>query len=477
MRPSTVGFLIVALLSLSPTLVGAADDAAAYSALGHDIFKELIEINTTDTPRGNVTTAALAMQKRLLDAGFAKADVVVAGPTERKQNVVVRLHGTGRHRPLLLIGHLDVVEARREDWTTDPFEFVEKDGYFYGRGTEDMKSGDAIMMTTMIRLKKENAHLDRDLILALTADEEGGAYNGVDWLVRNRRALIDAEYVINHDGTGVMEANGKPLYFEVDVTEKTYADYQLTVTNKGGHSSLPVPDNAIYALTDAVSRIGRYAFPFELNDVTRAYYQGLSTLETGQLAADMRSIVQATPDPHAAARLSQEAEDNSQLHTTCVATRLAAGHANNALPQKAEAVVNCRILPGHSPEEIRQQLLRIVADPRIAVRFIDNDGKVLDRASTTQSHPPPPLSPELFDPLRRLVASTWPNLKVVPTMMAGASDGIITMQAGMPTFVIAPIPRDRRDSRAHGRDERLSVEGFYAGNEFFYRYIRTLTTH
>ena len=477
MRSSTVGFLVVALLGLSPTLAIAADDAAAYRVLGHDIFKELIEINTTDTPRGNVTTAALAMQKRLLDAGFAKADVVVAGPADRKQNLVVRLHGSGQHRPLLLIGHLDVVEARREDWTTDPFEFVEKDGYFYGRGTQDMKSGDAIMMTTLIRLKQENAHLDRDLILALTADEEGGAYDGVDWLVRNRRALIDAQYVINHDGTSVEESGGKPQYFEVNVTEKAYADYQLTVTNKGGHSSLPVPDNAIYALTDAISRIGRYQFPFELNDVTRAYYREMSTIESGQRAADMRSIVQATPDVKAVARLSEDAEDNAQLRTTCVATRLAAGHANNALPQKAEAVVNCRILPGHSPEEVRQQLLRIVADPRIAVRFIDNDGKVLDQASTTQSHPPPPLSPELFDPLRRLVASTWPNLKVMPTMMVGASDGVITMEAGMPTFVIAPIRVERGKSRAHGRDERTSVAGFYAANEFFYRYIRTLTTH
>ncbi len=475
MRASTVGFLVVALLELSSTL--AADDAASYRTLAQGIFKELIEINTTDTPRGNVTTAALAMQKHLLDAGFAKADVVIAGPTERKQNLVVRLHGTSAHRPLLLIGHLDVVEARPEDWTTDPFKLIAKDGYFYGRGTQDMKSGDAIMMTTLIRLKKENAALDRDLILALTADEEGGAYDGVDWLVRNRRPLIDAQYVINYDGTSVVQANGKPQYFEVNVSEKAYADYQLTVTNKGGHSSLPVPDNAIYALTDAVSHIGRYEFPLELNGATRGYYEEMSTIEIGARAADLRAILQPTPDPKAAQRLSQDPEDNAQLHTTCVATRLDAGHANNALPQKAQAVVNCRILPGHSPEEVRQQLLRVIANPQVGVRFIDVDGKILEQAPATRSLPPPPLSPELFVPLRKLVASTWPNLKVLPTMMVGASDGVITMAAGMPTFVIAPIPIERGQSRAHGRDERLSVEGFYAGNEFFYRYIRTLTTH
>ena len=237
----------------------------------HDVFKQLIEINTTDSV-GNVTTAAEAMAQRFRDAGFADSDLHIAGPNDRKKNLVVRYHGLGKHKPVLLIGHLDVVEARREDWTTDPFQFVEKDGYFYGRGTQDMKDGDAIMVTTLIRFKKENYEPDRDIILALTADEEGGQSNGVDWLLKNHRDWIDAEFVLNHDGGGILAQHGKPLMMTVDATEKLYADYTLTVTNPGGHSSLPVPDNAIYHLAEGLTRIEHNKFPFELNNVTRTYY-------------------------------------------------------------------------------------------------------------------------------------------------------------------------------------------------------------
>lgn len=475
MRTASLGLICALACGFAQPATLAAEDPAAARALAHDILKELIEINTTDTPAGNVTTAAVAMQKRLLAAGYAPADVILAGPNDRKQNLVVRLHGSGGRMPILLLGHLDVVEARREDWTSDPFKFVERDGYYYGRGAEDMKEGDAFILTTMIRLKQENYRPDRDLIAALTADEEGGVSNGVDWLVRNRRAAIAAEYVINLDGTSVMSEHGKPQYFEVDATEKVYADYELTVTNKGGHSSLPVPGNAIYALTGAISRIGRYEFPFELNAVTRAYYEQMAKVLTGQRAADMRAILRPSPDPMAIERLARDMVDHATMHTTCVATRLAAGHANNALPQKAQAVVNCRILPGHSPEEVRQNLVQIVADPKIAVRYIDNDGKVLDKASDSKGYAPAVLSPEIFAPLEKLVASTWPGIKVAPAMVPGASDGVITMAAGMPTFIIGPIQIDRDDIRAHGRDERVGVQAFYTGNEFFYRYIKALS--
>jgi acetylornithine deacetylase/succinyl-diaminopimelate desuccinylase-like protein len=244
------------------------DDATR--KLSHDIFKQLIEINSTDSV-GNVTTASEAMAKRFRDAGFAEADMQILGPNDRKKNLVVRLHGTGKHKPLLLIGHLDVVEAHREDWTTDPFIFVEKDGFYYGRGTQDMKSGDAIMATTLIRFKKEGFIPDRDIILALTADEEGGKSNGVDWLLKNHRELIDAEMVFNHDGGGILSDHGKPVMMTVDATEKLYADFQVSVTNPGGHSSLPRPDNAIYALAAGLARLQNYQFPFELNEVTRAY--------------------------------------------------------------------------------------------------------------------------------------------------------------------------------------------------------------
>ncbi len=266
--------------------------------LSRDVFQQLIEINTTDSV-GSTTVAAKAMAQRLLDAGFAKEDVLVLGPNDRKGNLVARLHGTGRAKPILFIGHLDVVEALRSDWTTDPFQFVEKDGYFYGRGTQDMKESAAALVTTFIRLKREGFQADRDLILALTADEEGGAFNGVDWLLKNHRDLIDAAFVINSDGGGVDLKYGKPLSFNVQAEEKLYGDFQLTATNPGGHSSLPVPDNAIYHIAGALTRLQAYRFPFELNDVTRAYFARMSTLESGETGADMKAILQNPPSADA----------------------------------------------------------------------------------------------------------------------------------------------------------------------------------
>jgi len=445
--------------------------------LARSLFQELIEINTTDSI-GNVTTAAQAMAQRLRAAGFAESDMALLGPNARKKNLVVRLHGSGRRAPVLLIGHLDVVEARREDWTTDPFKLVEKDGYFYGRGTQDMKDGDAIMVAALIRLKKEGFRPDRDVILALTADEEGGSSNGVDWLLKNHRDLVDAQYVINHDGYSIVTEHGKPVYYELGGTEKVYGDFQLVVTNPGGHSSLPVPDNAIYALAQGLGRVAKFEFPFELNTVTRAYYEQMAAIVTeAQRAADMRAILRTPPDPQAIARLSGNPADHSLMHTICVATRLEGGHANNALPQRAAAVVNCRILPGHSPEEVRQQLSKVVDDSRIQVRYIDDNGQVQDKASDRQGFPPPPLNPEIMKPLESLVATGWPGLKVVPNMGVGASDGVFTSAAGMPTYTITGVANDRDNERAHGQDERLGVESFYKGNEFFYQYIHTLTAH
>ena len=460
-------------------LLGAASVQAQSDesprALARSIFQELVEINTTDSV-GNVTTAAEAMAKRFRGAGFPESDMALLGPNPRKKNLVVRLHGSGQHEPVLLIGHLDVVEARREDWTTDPFKFIEKDGYFYGRGTQDMKDGDAIMVTTLIRLRKAGFKPDRDIILALTADEEGGTANGVDWLLKNHRDLIDAQYVINHDGYSVVTEHGKPLSYELGGTEKVYGDFQLMVTNPGGHSSLPVPDNAIYALAEGLGRIAKFEFPFDLNTVTRAYYEQMATIETGQRAADMRAILRTPPDPQAIARLSRAPADHSMMHTTCVATRLEGGHANNALPQRAAAVVNCRILPGHSPEEVRQQLAKVVDDPRIKVRWIDDNGQAQDKGSDRKSYPPPPLNPEIMKPLESLVASEWPGLKVVPNMSVGASDGVFTSAAGMPTYIITGVANDKDNERAHGRDERLGVDSFYKGNEFFHQFLRALTS-
>jgi len=392
----------------------------------------------------------------------------------------VRLHGRGRHPPVLLIGHLDVVEARREDWSTDPFTLTERDGYFYGRGTLDMKSGDAIMAATLLRMKREGFRPSRDVILALTADEEGGCCNGVAWLLANHRQLIAAEFVLNHDGIAgysILTEHGVPQAFDLSAAEKTYADYQLTLTNRGGHSSLPRPDNAIYELSAALLRVGQYTFAFELNDITRGYFMRLAASSGGATAADMRAILQTPPDAQALARLAQRPDYASMMHTTCVATRFDAGHANNALPQRAQAVVNCRILPGHSKEEIRQELIRVVDDPLIKLRYIADDGQVSDTAPDERGTGPSPLLPQVVGPLESAVRATWPDLPVVPFMNASATDGVYTRAAGLPTYGIAGIAIDRDDVRAHGRDERVGVASFYTGNEFFYRFLKAVTAN
>jgi acetylornithine deacetylase/succinyl-diaminopimelate desuccinylase-like protein len=466
--------LALSMLVSAATAPAFAQLDAQTQKLSRDIFQQLIEINTTDSV-GSTTVAAKAMAQRLLDAGFSKEDVVVLGPNGRKGNLVARLHGTGRAKPILFIGHLDVVEARRSDWSTDPFQFVEKDGYFYGRGTQDMKESDAVLVTTFIRLKKEGYQPDRDLILALTADEEGGASNGVDWLLKNHRDLIDAAFVLNSDSGGVDLEHGKPLSFDVEAEEKLYGDYQLTVASPGGHSSLPVPDNPIYHIADALARLQAYQFPFELNPVTRAYFERMSTLESGQTSADMKGILQNPPDAGAIERLSAIPKYNALMRTTCVATRLSGGHANNALPQSAEAIVNCRILPGYSNEEIRQQLIHIFNEPKVSVGYVTNSGEVQDTAGDVKAVPPTALQPEVMQPLEKLVARMWPGIPVIPEMEAGASDGKITSEAGLPTYGLNGIAIDISDVRAHGKDERVAVDSYYQGVEFYYRLAKILS--
>jgi acetylornithine deacetylase/succinyl-diaminopimelate desuccinylase-like protein len=339
-----------------------------------------------------------------------------------------------------------------------------------------MKDGDAIMVTTLLRLKKEGFRPSRDLILALTADEESGTANGVDWLLQHHRELIDAEFVLNHDGYSVVMDRGKPLFYELDGTEKVYGDYLVTATNRGGHSSLPRPDNAIYELMNGLARLAKYEFPFELNSVTHGYYEQLAKIETGERARDIQAILKVPADPAAVARLSRDATDNSVMHTTCVATRLAGGHANNALPQRAQATVNCRILPGHSPEEVRKVLIQVLADPSLTVQYIADDGKtILATASDKRGYPPAPLRADVMDALRAEVASFWPGLQIVPTMSTGASDGMYTSEAGLPTYNLTGVAVEKDDERAHGRDERIGIESFYRGNEFYYRYIKAVT--
>jgi len=431
-----------------------------------DIFKELIEINTTDTPAGNVTKAAEAMAARLKSAGFAPEDVKVLGPDPKKHNVVARLRGSGAHKPLLLLAHLDVVEARREDWSFDPFVFLEKDGFYYGRGTSDDKSMAATLTANIIRLKQENFRPDRDLILALTADEEGGSFNGVDWLVKNHRDLIDAEIALNEGGSGQMK-HGRYLINQIQAGEKVYQDFRLETRNAGGHSSRPVRDNAIYHVADALARLEKFDFPATLSEVTRSYFDRMAQFEPdARLSSAMRDLAKEGGNREAVTTLStSSAYYNALMRTTCVATRLEGGHANNALPQMAAANVNCRILPGEPPAAVKKQLEDVFADPKISVTFVDE-------ARPSQ---PSPLNPAIMGPVETTTKSMWSDAIVVPVMGTGATDGLYLRNAGIPTYGITGLFYEMDDNRSHGRDERVGVKQFYEGLEFQYRLIKALS--
>ena len=436
-------------------------------ARAREILKQLIEINTTDTPAGSVTKAAEAVAARLKAAGVPAADVVVAGPDARKFNLVARYHGTGTRKPLLLLAHLDVVEARREDWSFDPFAFLERDGFFYGRGTSDDKSMAAILTANLLRLKDEGFKPDRDLILALTADEEGGSFNGVEWLVKNKRELIDAELAINEGGSGEMR-KGKYQINQVQAAEKVYQDFRLESRNPGGHSSRPIRDNAIYHLSDALARLEKFEFPVNLGEITRTYFERMAGVEADtRLAAAMRAVAQPTPDRQAVRLLSgTSAYFNALMRTTCVATRLEGGHANNALPQLAAANVNCRILPGESPASVKARLEEAIADPKVSVAFVDE-------AKPSQ---PSPLTPTIMEPLETISAAMFPGVTVVPVMGTGATDGLYLRNAGIPTYGVEGIFYETDDNRSHGRDERVGVKQFYEGLEFQYRLIKSLAS-
>ena len=451
---------------------GQTDPAVKQEARA--IFQQLIEINTTDSV-GNVTTAAEAMAKRMRDAGFPKNDVIVEGPNERKKNLIVRYRGAGKRAPILLIGHLDVVEARRDDWSMDPFRFLEAGGYFYGRGARDMKSGDAILVETFVTLKREGYRPDRDLILALTADEEGGEFNGIGWLLKEHRNWIDAQYCINLDGGEFEKLRGKRVLAGLQASEKVYADFQFETTSPGGHSSVPGSDNAIYELAGALIKLEKFSFPVHINDVTRRYFVQSASLTTGQLSADLQGAAKQPPDATAIQHLSASPYYNSLLRTTCVATMLAGGHAPNALPQMARATVNCRIFPGEEPEEVRKTLERVANDSGVKVSTVVDrtaDGKAIPVTTVR----PSPLIPEVMTAYADALGTMWPGLPVVPTMSTGASDGKYLRVAGIPTFGIACMFFDMEDDRSHGKDERVGAQDFYDGVEFGYRFVKALSS-
>ena len=432
-----------------------------------DIYKELVEINTV-TPTGDTAKAAEAMAARLRAAGFAGADVQVFNPAPRKGNLVARLHGTGARKPILLMAHLDVVEARREDWSVDPFKLLEKDGYFYGRGSGDDKFMAATFVANMIRYKQEGYRPDRDIILLLETDEEIGDMNavGIQWMLKNHRDLIDAEFALNEGGRVGLK-NGKALRNDLQTSEKVFANYSFEVKNSGGHSSLPSKDNAIYRLAEGLARLSKYDFPAVLNETTRSWLERAAPLEDPQIGAAMNSVASGHPDPAAVARLSAMPAYNAQLRTTCVATMLEAGHAFNALPQRAQATVNCRVLPGEPVEEVQKTLARVVDDNQISVTptLIDVSSK------------PSPLTPEVVRAVERATAEFWPGIPVIPTMSAGATDGRFLRNAGIPTYGTSGLAGDIDDVRAHGKDERVLVKSFNDGQEYLYRLVKALSSN
>jgi Acetylornithine deacetylase/Succinyl-diaminopimelate desuccinylase and related deacylases len=430
-----------------------------------DIFKELIEINSTS--RFGSTRAAEAMAARLRSAGFPDSDIQVIGADEQHKNLVFRFHGNGKLKPVLFICHLDVVEALRQDWSVDPFTFLERDGYFYGRGTTDVKNDDASLIANVVRLKNEGFAPDRDIIIALTADEEMGNANGVNWLITNRRDLIDAEFCINPDGGGGDLKNGKPVTMAIQTSEKIYVSFTLETKNKGGHSSLPVKDNAIYRLAAGLTRLAKFDFQVRLNETTRNYFDKIATAETGEMKSDILAILKTPPDTAAARRLEDaSAYYNAMMRTTCVATMMSAGHAENALPQRAQAIVNCRMLPDDDPENVLSVLKSVLADDQITVT----------KTYTGFIAPMSPLREDITGPVNQISASMWPGVSVTPIMSTGATDGKYLRIKGIPVYGISGMFGDIDDVRAHGRDERIGVREFADGVEFMYRFIKALSS-
>ncbi len=432
--------------------------------LAREIYKEMVE-SKSGFSTGSTTPIAQAVAARMKAAGFSDSDIYVGGAIPTKYNVVVRYHGTGARKPILLLAHTDVVEAKREDWTMDPFQLIEKDGYFYGRGTSDDKAQAAVWVANLLRYKREGYRPDRDLILALTADEEGGGpYNGVDWLLKNKRPLIEAAYSLNEGGRGEI-IDGKRVANDMGLAEKTYADFRFEVRNKGGHSSVPVADNAIYHLAGALYRLSSFSFPMQLNDVTRAYFGQIAKIEKGPLAAQLTQVAQGSEEAMREVAAHSPGM-NSMLRTTCVATQLEGGHAPNALPQLAAANVNCRIFPDDTVENVLATLKKVVADDQVTVTIKEDEGKA----------PPSPMKPEIMKAFSEVTDTMWPGVITVPSMSTGASDGRYLREAGIPTYGIQGFFMDRNDVRAHGRDERMLVSSFYEGQTFLYELVKKLSS-
>ena len=447
-------------------LLAAAENtlSPAAQALAREIFKEMIESKSGFTT-GATTPIAESVAARLKAAGFPSSDIFVGGAIPTKANVVIRYHGAGRGKPILLLAHIDVVEALREDWSFDPYVFLEKDGYFYGRGTSDDKAQASVWIANLILMKQEGFKPDRDIIVALTADEEGGGpYNGAEWLLKNKRNLIDAEYCLNEGGRGQL-VEGKRVSNEIGVAEKTFTNFRLEVRNKGGHSARPVKDNAIYHLAGALYRLSSFDFPFQLNDVTRAYFRQMAKLEKGEQSAQLIAVAEGNEQAMKALAVKSPAQ-NAMLRTTCVATMLEGGHATNALPQLAAANINCRVLPQDNVENVLATLKKVVADEQVQVTIKVDEG----------ASPVSPMRADVMRAVERVADTMWPGVITVPVMAVGGSDGRYLRVGGIPTYGVQGFFIDRDDVRAHGRDERMLVKSYYEGQKFLYELVKTLTS-
>lgn len=457
---SRLSITILLLLLAAPAIAGAqrADDPRA---LAEEILAEAIEYPSTAEQPEQTRALAEAMALRLLQAGFPGADVqVVTPPGKEAASLVARYRGTGEREPILLMAHLDVVDADPAGWSFPPFEFGKDGDWYYGRGTTDNKAGVATLVANFVRLREEGFEPDRDLIMVLSGDEETeGAH--IDWLVNERRDLVDAAFALNTDaGGGSYDDNDEPLGFYVQTAEKMYQSFRLTTSNPGGHSSVPRQDNAIYDLARALARIAEHRFPIRINDTVRATLRDGATRTPGELGEDMAAAAEG--DVEAAERVA--ASDpylNSTLRTTCVATRLQAGHADNALPRSATAVVNCRIFPGVTADEVEAALRDVVG----------NDAVGFERVEQARPSPPSPLDDEIMGPIRELVQETWPGTPVIPNQSTGATDGLFVRNAGIPVYGVSAIFGKSGEFRAHGLDERIGVEEFHRAVEFWYRLL------
>lgn len=463
-RRALLGCLALAVTSAA--LQAQGPNGGGTEALGREVLREMIEVNTTAL-QGSTTVLAKKLAARFVAAGFPASDVQVVGPADTAQhhNLVVRWRGTGSGRPILLLAHLDVVEARREDWSFDPFTLTQRDGYYYGRGTMDVKGPGATLVTAMLSLRADGYTPARDIILALTSGEESyEAPNGVQWLIAHHREMIDAAYVINVDGGGGTRRGGRRTSLNVQAAEKVYQTFSLTARDRGGHSSVPTKANPIYRLARALERLDTFAFPTTLNPVTRAFFSSNAALVDPTTGAAMRRIAANPADESAAAVLSQDLVYNALLRTTCVATMLEGGHAENALPQLARATVNCRMMPGSNPDSVRATLMRVVADTSVKVEF----------TNPSVASPPTALTPDVEAAIRRVSTSLWGELPLLQTMETGATDGLFLRNIGIPVYGVSGVFGDAEDDRLHGRDERIGVASFREALVFMRRLVPEL---